>query len=129
LPELATYRQLRPGLRTGGFSLFAIALIGIGLGAIIRNTAGAVAALPALIYLPLVVLGLPHPFNDTIGRFTLLRVATSPPMACSPRTSRDQNPSRHSPPRPPITAHHEGAGQALIEQAAGAQPDADEQRT
>jgi ABC-2 type transport system permease protein len=69
----------RPGvpgeLLAAGFSLFAIALIGVGLGAIIRNTAGAVAALPALIYLPLVVLSLPHPFNDTIGRFTLLMAA------------------------------------------------------
>ena len=30
------------------------------------------AALPALIYLPLVVLSLPSPWNDEIGRFKLL---------------------------------------------------------
>lgn len=62
-----------PGeLLAAGFCLFAIAMLGVALGAIIRNTAGAVAALPALIYLPLVVLSLPHPWNDTIGKFTLL---------------------------------------------------------
>jgi hypothetical protein len=44
-----------------GFSLFVIAIVGVGLGAIIRHTAGAVAALPALIYLPLIVLSLPSP--------------------------------------------------------------------
>lgn len=62
-----------PGeLLAAGFCLFAIAMLGLALGAIIRLTAGAVAALPALIYLPLVVLSLPHPWNDTIGKFTLL---------------------------------------------------------
>jgi ABC-2 type transport system permease protein len=69
----------RPGvpgeLLAAGFSLFAIAMVGLALGAIIRNTAGAVAALPALIYLPLVVLTLPHPWNDDIGKFTLLLAA------------------------------------------------------
>lgn len=62
-----------PGeLLAAGFCLFAIAMLGLALGAVIRHTAGAVAALPALIYLPLVVLSLPHPWNDTIGKFTLL---------------------------------------------------------
>jgi ABC-2 type transport system permease protein len=58
-----------------GVCLFAVAVIGVGLGAIIRNTAGAVAALPALIYLPLVALTLPHPWDDRIGRFGLLTAA------------------------------------------------------
>jgi hypothetical protein len=58
-----------------GFSLFVIAMVGVGLSAIIRHTAGAVAALPAIIYLPLVVLALPSPWNDEIGRFTLLMAA------------------------------------------------------
>ncbi len=62
-------------LLAAGFCLSAIALLGLALGSIIRNTAGAIAALPALIYLPLVVLTLPHPWNDTIGRFTLLMAA------------------------------------------------------
>jgi ABC-2 type transport system permease protein len=62
-------------LLSAGFTLFAIALLGLALGAIIRHTAGAVAAIPALIYLPLVVLWLPHPWNDTIGKLTLLTAA------------------------------------------------------
>jgi ABC-2 type transport system permease protein len=57
---------------SAGVSLFAIALVGVALGAIIRHTAGAVAALPALIYLPLVALSLPVPWNERIGRFTML---------------------------------------------------------
>ncbi len=65
-----------PGeLFAAGLSLSAIAMLGLALGAIIRHTAGAVAALPALIYLPLVVLTLPYPWNDTIGKFTLLMAA------------------------------------------------------
>lgn len=55
-----------------GFVLFVIATTGLGLGAIIRHTVGAVVTLPALIYLPLIVLSLPSPWNDTIGKFTLL---------------------------------------------------------
>jgi ABC-2 type transport system permease protein len=62
-------------LLAAGFCLFAIAMVGLALGTIIRSTAGAIAALPALIYLPLVVLALPHPWNDTIGKFTLLMAA------------------------------------------------------
>jgi ABC-2 type transport system permease protein len=57
---------------SAGIGLFAIALMGVALGAIIRHTAGAVAALPALIYLPLIALSLPGPWNDRIGRFTVL---------------------------------------------------------
>src|SRR5579875_375475 len=38
----------------------------------------AVAALPALLYLPLVLLSLPHPANDAIAKFTLLMAAYQP---------------------------------------------------
>jgi hypothetical protein len=62
-------------LLAAGLSLVAIALVGLALGAIVRSTAGAVAALPALIYLPLTVLALPHPWNYEIGKFTLLIAA------------------------------------------------------
>ncbi len=65
-----------PGeLLAAGFAVFSITMLGLALGASIRNTAGAGAALPALIYVPLVVLTLPHPWNDTIGKFTLLMAA------------------------------------------------------
>lgn len=62
-------------LLAAGYALFVIALFGLGLATIIRSTAGAIAALPALIYLPLAVLTLPHPYNDEIGKFTLLMAA------------------------------------------------------
>lgn len=69
----------RPGVPgevlAAGCSLSAIAMLGLAVGAIVRSTAGAVAALPALIYLPLVVLTLPQPWNDIVGKFTLLMAA------------------------------------------------------
>jgi ABC-2 type transport system permease protein len=55
-----------------GTCLCAVALVGVALGAIIRHTAGAVAALPTLIYLPLVLLSLPAPWGTRIGKFTTL---------------------------------------------------------
>jgi ABC-type transport system involved in multi-copper enzyme maturation permease subunit len=58
-----------------GFSLFVITMVGLGIGAVTRHTAGAIAVLPALIYLPLVVLSLPSPWNDRIGSFTILMAA------------------------------------------------------
>jgi hypothetical protein len=67
-----------------GFSLFAIGLVGVGLGAIIRHTAGAIAALPAMIYLPLVLLSLPAPWADRISRFTLL-IASSQIVSLHPK--------------------------------------------
>jgi ABC-type transport system involved in multi-copper enzyme maturation permease subunit len=73
------------GVLAGGFTLAVVALLGLGIGAIIRHTAGAVAALPAVLYLPLVVLTLPTPWNDRIGKFTLVpaayQVVTSHPSA------------------------------------------------
>jgi ABC-2 type transport system permease protein len=58
-----------------GFCLLAIAILGLALGAILRTTVAAVASLPALLYLPLITLALPHPWNHTIGKFTLLIAA------------------------------------------------------
>jgi len=54
-----------------GAILCVCALLGTGLGAIIRHTAGSVAALFGLLALPAVLLTLPAPWNDRIGRFTL----------------------------------------------------------
>lgn len=59
----------------GGLALAMIMLVGVGLGAVIRYTAGAVIAMPAVLYLPLLTLTLPRPWNDRIGRFTLLSAA------------------------------------------------------
>jgi hypothetical protein len=54
-----------------GTILCVCALLGTGLGAIIRHTAGSVAALFGLLALPAVLLTVPAPWNDRIGRFTL----------------------------------------------------------
>ena len=72
-PESIAFTDPGVALRVfaAGFCLFAVALLGLALGAIIRNTAGAVAALPALIYVPLILLALPAPWNNRIGKFTL----------------------------------------------------------
>jgi ABC-2 type transport system permease protein len=47
-----------------------VILLGVGLGGIIRQTAGAIVALPAVLYLPLLVFAVQAPWNDRIGRFT-----------------------------------------------------------
>ncbi len=66
--------QLR-AVVAAGVGLAAIGVLGVGLGALTRHTAGALAALPALLYLPLTVALLPAPWGDRIGRFTLLLAA------------------------------------------------------
>ncbi len=58
-----------------GILLSVCALVGLGLGAMIRHTAGAVAALAGLIYLPAVLGLLPAPWNDRTSRFTLFYAA------------------------------------------------------
>lgn len=60
------------GLLAAGFVLAACALIGTGLGAVIRHTAGAIAAAVGVIYLlALLCMVLPSPWNTRLGRFTL----------------------------------------------------------
>jgi hypothetical protein len=55
-----------------GFVLAACAVAGVGVGAVIRHTAGAIAAAVTVIYLLAVLcLVLPHPWNIRLGRFTL----------------------------------------------------------
>jgi len=54
-----------------GFVLAVVAVIGVAFGAAIRHTAGAIAALPVVFYLPLVLLGLPSWWSHRIDRFTL----------------------------------------------------------
>jgi ABC-2 type transport system permease protein len=58
-----------------GILLSVCTLAGVGLGAIVRHTAGAVAALAALIYLPAILGLLPAPWHHRIGRFTLFYAA------------------------------------------------------
>jgi ABC-2 type transport system permease protein len=69
-----------------GFVLAVVAVTGVGLGAAIRHTAGAVAVLPAVFYLPLALLSLPAPLNHEIDRFTL-PVAAYQVVALHPATN------------------------------------------
>ena len=70
---LSLARSGVPGaVLAAGLVLAACALVGLGLGAIIRHTAGAIAATVAVIcLLPAACLFLPGPWNARIGRFTL----------------------------------------------------------
>ncbi len=65
-----------------GLALSAVAMVGVGLGTIIHHTAGAVAALPAVICPPLVSLSFPAPWNERIAGFT----SSAPPARSSPCT-------------------------------------------
>jgi ABC-2 type transport system permease protein len=69
-----------------GFVLVVVAVTGVGLGAAIRHTAGAIAVLPVVFYLPLTLLTLPAPWNHRIDRFTL-PVAAYQVVALHPETN------------------------------------------
>ena len=71
---------------SAGFVLTVVAVTGVGLGAAIRHTAGAVAVLPVVFYLPLALLSLPAPLNHEIDRFTL-PVAAYQVVALHPATN------------------------------------------
>jgi ABC-2 type transport system permease protein len=71
---------------SAGFVLVVVALTGVALGAAIRHTAGAIAALPVVFYLPLILLSLPSPWNHRIDRFTL-PVAAYQVVALHPATN------------------------------------------
>ncbi len=54
----------------GAFYLAAIGVLGLGLGAVLRRTAGAIAALVGLILiLPILTNFLPSPWNDDVGKY------------------------------------------------------------
>jgi ABC-2 type transport system permease protein len=69
-----------------GLVLAVVAVTGVALGAAIRHTAGAIAALPAVFYLPLILLALPSPWNHRIDRFAL-PVAAYQVVALHPATN------------------------------------------
>jgi len=58
-----------------GLLLFVMAMMGVGLGAIVRHTAGGIAAAVGLIFLPAGLALLPAPWGDRVGRFTVLEAA------------------------------------------------------
>jgi hypothetical protein len=60
------------GVLAAGFYLAVMALVGLGLGSIIRHTAGAITALFGLVFLlPTVVHALPAPWDLRIGKYML----------------------------------------------------------
>jgi len=69
----------RPGVQGAvlatGLLLAVVATMGLGLGAIVRHTAGGIAALVGLIFLPAILGLLPAPWGGRVGRFTLLDAA------------------------------------------------------
>ena len=60
---------------SAGLLLCVCALLGLALGAIIRHTAGGIAATIAVILVPGILVLLPSPWSGRIGRFTLLEAA------------------------------------------------------
>jgi ABC-2 type transport system permease protein len=58
-----------------GTLLCVCALMGLGLGSIIRHTAGAISTLFGVIILPVILVLLPSPWNTRIDRFTLFYAA------------------------------------------------------
>ena len=60
------------GVLAAGFYLAVMAWVGLGLGTVIRHTAGAITAMTAVVFLlPTIVGALPAPWNTDIGRFTV----------------------------------------------------------
>ena len=60
------------GVLAAGFYLAVMAWTGLGLGAVIRHTAGAITAMVGVVFLlPTIVSALPAPWDTRIGRFTV----------------------------------------------------------
>ncbi len=80
----------RPGVPgavlADGLLLFVVATMGLGLGAIVRHTAGGIAALIGLILLPAILALLPLPWGARVGRVTLV-VAARQVTALHPATN------------------------------------------
>jgi ABC-type transport system involved in multi-copper enzyme maturation permease subunit len=63
-------------LLAAGLLIAVFALIGLGLGVILRSTAGAIVTVVALWYLlPIVALNLPSPWNDRLTSVMLINLA------------------------------------------------------
>ena len=64
------------GVLAAGFYLAVMAWVGLGLGAVIRHTAGAITAMVGVVFLlPTVIGALPTPWDTRIGRFTMNQAA------------------------------------------------------
>jgi ABC-2 type transport system permease protein len=60
------------GVLAAGFYLAVMAWVGLGLGALIRHTAGAITTMSAVVFLlPQIIHALPAPWNVQVGKYTL----------------------------------------------------------
>ena len=60
------------GVLAAGFYLAVMAWVGLGLGTVIRHTAGAIIAMVGVVFLlPTIIGALPAPWNINVGKFTL----------------------------------------------------------
>jgi len=69
------YPGVAGAVLSAGLLLCVCALLGLALGAIVRHTAGGIAATVAVILVPGILALLPAPWNGRLGRFTLLDAA------------------------------------------------------
>ena len=58
-----------------GLLLFVVAMLGLAVGAIVRHTAGGIAAVVGVIIVPGILAVLPPPWGSRLGRFTLVDAA------------------------------------------------------
>ena len=58
-----------------GLLLFVVAMLGLAVGAIVRHTAGGIAAVVGVIIVPGILAVLPAPWGSRLGRFTLVDAA------------------------------------------------------
>ena len=77
---------LRAVLMAGAYPAL-IALIGLGLGALIRHTAGAISAVAGMLFvLPLILLPLGTSIQNTVGQFLPMRIAANSMTTVKPVT-------------------------------------------
>ena len=69
------YPGVAGAVLSAGLLLCVCALLGLALGAVVRHTAGGIAATVAVILVPGILALLPAPWNGRLGRFTLLDAA------------------------------------------------------
>ena len=78
---------LRAVLMAGAYPAL-IALIGLGLGAIIRHTAGAICAVVGILFvLPLILLPLGYSIQNSVGQFMPMLIAENSLTAVKPHVA------------------------------------------
>jgi ABC-2 type transport system permease protein len=93
------------GVLAAGFYLAVMAWVGLGLGAVIRHTAGAITAMIGVVFLlPHIIQALPGPWDIRIGKYSLdiaaQQVIAQHPVPAASRPARPSSSSPHTPPRP-----------------------------